>query len=67
MQIRQNPPEVNSSRILFYLRKKSCEGHTTDIGYQGFHAQLNWKKMRRNLAEQRDVLFFLLSRCYFLR
>ena len=64
---------VNSSRVLFYLGKKFWEGHTTDIGSQGFHAQLNVLerkiqegKMCRDLADQRDV-FFILSRCYFLR
>ena len=41
-QIHQKFPEVNSSRVLFYLGKKFWEGHTTDIGSQGFHAQLNF-------------------------
>ena len=41
-QIHQKSPEVNSSQVLFYLGKKLWEGHTTDIGFQGFHAQLNF-------------------------
>ena len=36
-QIHQKPPEVNSSRVLFYLGEKFWEGHITDIGSQGFH------------------------------
>ena len=60
--------EVNSSRVLFYLGKKFWEGHTTDIGSQGFHAQLNVLerkiqegKMCRDLADQRDVFLFYLA------
>ena len=41
-QIHQSSPEVNSSGILFYLGKKFWEGHTTDIGSQSFHAQMNF-------------------------
>ena len=41
-QIHQKFPKVNSSRVLFYLGKKFWEGHTTDIGSRGFHAQLNF-------------------------
>ena len=37
-QIHQKAPEVNSSRVLFYLGEKYWEGHTTDIGSEGFHA-----------------------------
>ena len=37
-QIHQKSPKVNSSRVLFYLGEKFWEGHTTDIGSQGFHA-----------------------------
>ena len=64
VQIHQKFPEVNSSRVLFYIGKKFWEGHTTDISSQGFHAQLNiltresWiqeSKMLRDLADQRDV------------
>ena len=58
--------EVNSSQVLFYLGKKFWEGHTTDIGSQGFHAQLNVLerkiqegKMCSDLADQRD--FFYLA------
>ena len=39
----------------FYLGKKLWEGHTTDIGSQGFHAHMKF------LAEQRDVFFFYLA------
>ena len=39
----------------FYLGKKFWEGHTTDIGSQGFHAHLKF------LADQRDVFFFYLA------
>ena len=58
--------EVNSSRVLFYLGKKFWEGHTTDIGSQGFHAPLNFLelkiqegKMCRDLADQRNVFSFI--------
>ena len=58
--------EVNSSRVLFYLGKKFWEGHTTDIGSQGFHAPLNFlelkiqeSKMCRDLADQRNVFSFI--------
>ena len=37
-QIHQKSPEVNSSRVLFYLGEKFWEGYATDIGYQGFQA-----------------------------
>ena len=37
-QIHQKSPELNSSRALFYLGEKFSEGHTPDIGSQGFHA-----------------------------
>ena len=67
-QIHQKSPKINWSRVLFYLGKKFWEGHTTDIGSQGFHAQLNFfgayileSKMRRDLADQRDVSFFYLA------
>ena len=41
-QIHQEFPEVNSSRVLVYLGNKFWECHTTDIGSQGFHAQLKF-------------------------
>ena len=31
-QIHQKSPEVDSSRVLFYLGEKFWKGHTTDIG-----------------------------------
>ena len=31
-QIHKKFPELNSSRVLFYLGKKFWEGHITDIG-----------------------------------
>ena len=37
----------------FYLGKKFWEGHTTDIGSQGFHAHLKF------LTDQRDVFSFI--------
>ena len=50
-QIHQKSPEVNSSQVLFYLGKKLWEGHTTDVGFQGFHAQLNF--LARKLKKAR--------------
>ena len=41
-QINQKSAKVSSSRVLFYLGKKFWEGHTTDIGSQVFHTQLNF-------------------------
>ena len=43
-QIHQKSSELNSSQGLFYnyLGKKFWESRTTDIGSQGFHAQLNF-------------------------
>ena len=49
-QIHQSSPEVNSARILFYLGKKFWEGHTTDIGSQGFHAQMNFLECKFRMA-----------------
>ena len=37
-QIHHKSHEVNSSRVLFYQGEIFWEGHTTDIGYEGFHA-----------------------------
>ena len=69
-------PRASSSKIsrgkffsffFFYLGKKFWEGHTTDIGSECFHAQLNFleckfKKARcTDLADQRDVFFFCLA------
>ena len=34
--IHQKSPEVNSSRVLFYIGEKFWEGHTTDIGTKVF-------------------------------
>ena len=64
-------PEINSYRFLFYLGKIFWEGHTTDIGSQGFHAQLNFlapkfKKARSSGIQPIKETFFFLSRCYFL-
>ena len=63
--------EINSYRFLFYLGKIFWEGHTTDIGSQGFHAQLNFlapkfKKARCSGIQPIKETFFFLSRCYFL-
>ena len=44
---------VNSSLVLFYLGKKVWEGHTTDVGSQGFHAQLNF--LERTFKKARCV------------
>ena len=46
----------------FYLGNKFWEGHTTDIGSQGFHAHLKFLADQRDvLADQRDVFFFYLA------
>ena len=52
--IKLNPPEVNSSRVLFYLGKKSWECHTSDIGSQVFQTQLNF------LERKLETFFILL-------
>ena len=39
--------------VLFYLGKKVWEGHTTDMGSQGFHAQLNF--LERTFKKARCV------------
>ena len=49
-QIHQKFPVVNSSRVLFYLGKKFWEGHTTDIGSQGFHAHLKFLERKFKTA-----------------
>ena len=49
-QIHQKSLEVNSSRVLFYLGKKFWEGHTTDIGSQGFHAHLKFLERKFKTA-----------------
>ena len=42
-KIQKNSPEVNSSRVLFYLGKKSWEGHTTVwYGFPRFSRTLNF-------------------------
>ena len=53
-QIHKKFPELNSSRVLFYLGKKFWEGHITDIGSQGFHARLNFRSVnsRRQDAQE---------------
>ena len=73
-QIHHRSPEVNSSQSGFFLPtvKKFWEGHTTDIGSQGFHAHLNFWNVnsRRQDAQESSRSkrrFFLLSRCYFAR
>ena len=60
-QIHRKSPELNSSRVLFYLGEKFSEGYTPDIGSQGFHASwIFWSVNSRRQDAQG-------SRCYFLR
>ena len=69
-------PRANSSKNsrgkfisgLFYLGEKFWEGHTTDIGSQGFHASwifwivnLRRQDAQGSPADQRDVFFFYLT------
>ena len=66
-QIYQKSPEVNSSRVLFYLGKNS--GKVTILIWapkvftpvEFFGALIQEGKMRRDLADQRDVFFFYLT------
>ena len=64
-QIHQKSPEVNSSRVLFYLGKNS--GKVTLLisatkvftPVEFFGAYIQEGKMRRDLADQRDVFSFI--------
>ena len=66
-QIHQKSPKENSPRVLFYLGKNS--GKVTLVisapkvftPVEFFGAKIQEGKMRRELADQKDVFFFYLA------